>query len=225
MSEKKCRVCLAGRASEIDALLAGGLSLTKIAARTGLGRLVIWRHSKHTRDGENAQGGAQNELRRLLRDHRQLYQKAVRAGNLDVAARQLASVTDLELRLSTPPPKLSKPTETVWRVVYEDGSHFNKTEDANPYTSAVREALGFRQPMPSVRVDLSRADLAAQLDHQAQRETGKTALAMRILAKVLRNELSLDDEVTDETIQLLQNENASEDRDEGNGQAHGNDAA
>lgn len=51
----------------------------------------------------------------------------MRPGNLDLAALQLPTITDLQLRLAQPPPKL-KPTETVWRVVYEDGSDFNKTD-------------------------------------------------------------------------------------------------
>jgi len=101
----KCKICDSGRADEIDGLLASGLSLTKIAAKTGFGRVVVWRHGKHGKHSrESETGDATSALRKLLRDHRGLYQKALRAGNLDVAARQLSAISDLELRLTAAQP-------------------------------------------------------------------------------------------------------------------------
>jgi hypothetical protein len=105
MSEK-CKICQSGRAGEIDALLASGLSLTKVSGKTGFGRLVVWRHSKHAQESEPAD--ATSNVRRLLKENRQLYQKATRARAWDVAARLLAAITDLELRLATPAPRPDK---------------------------------------------------------------------------------------------------------------------
>jgi hypothetical protein len=130
MSGKKCTICLSARRDEIDSRLAAGgraNSLRKVAADFGFGLRVVWSHSRHRRENsENASAGVTPQLRRLLADHRQLYRKAVRVRNLDVAARQLGAISDLELRLAASAPRAEDDTALP-----------------PDYRVAIREALGF----------------------------------------------------------------------------------
>ena len=121
----KCQICQSGRAAEIDALLASNLSLTKVATRTGFGRLVIWRHSKHESEA-GASSDAMAANRALLRQWQQLHRKSMKAGNLDAAARALQAIAELQGKIAAAQPSASP-----------DG---NLPRDS---IVAIREALGY----------------------------------------------------------------------------------
>jgi len=191
----KCKICDSGRADEINGLLASGLSLTKIGAKTGFGRVVVWRHGKHSRESET--GGATAADRELLRAWRALYKKSLRDGALDTAARALGAIAELQGKIATPSPQAKKKQDDAndqrpWcRLMWSDpaGNRTNLSEDE--FLGWILRARGWRTPLT--------ATLTMMLGDAATPATVRAAAAEFLAV--------LSEEDTDDRLGVLENAN------------------
>jgi hypothetical protein len=158
-----CKIGRSGKAEEVDRLLDAEKSLDAIAAKTGLHRSAIYRHSRRCRDERaNAPGAATAADRQLLKHWNDLHKKSVKAGNWDAAARALGAISEIQARIAAesrpPEPRVPRPDEPLNFVVrYETSSVAAFTpEQLDFYLCGLLRERGQREGTP----DRTRAAIA-----------------------------------------------------------------